>query len=139
MTLLNITKTNQPEAKSACQSESSECKQGEQLRYARPAYRVQKMDTSYQVAVDLPGVPKGGVEIVLEDGVLEIQGIRSWTDRQDWSPLAGAAEDGLTYRLCLSLGDEVSSEGISADLNDGVLKLTLAKAEEKKPRRIAVN
>lgn len=137
MTLLNITKTKQPETKTAC--ESSECKQGEQLRYARPAYRVQKADASYQVAVDLPGVPKGGVEIVLEDGVLEIQGTRSWSDRSDWSPLAGAAEDGLTYRLRLSLGDEVSTEGITANLDDGVLKLTLAKAEEKKPRRIEVN
>lgn len=109
------------------------------MRYARPQYGVQELDTEFVATVDLPGVPKGAVELSVADGVLELVAARSWSERADWSPLAGVVEDGLSYRLLLELGDQVDVGNISADLHDGVLKLTLAKAEEKKPRRIAVN
>ncbi|MDQ8182307.1 Hsp20/alpha crystallin family protein [Pelagicoccus sp. SDUM812005] len=134
MTLLNITKTQQPE----CSTASRDATSGEKRRFARPQYRVRELDTQYTAEVDLPGVPKDGVELSVADGVLEISAARGWKDRADWSPLAGVAEDGLTYRLNLELGDAVDAGKISAELQDGVLKLTFGKAEEKKPRRIAI-
>ncbi|MBD5778636.1 Hsp20/alpha crystallin family protein [Pelagicoccus sp. NFK12] len=135
MTSLNITKTQQPE----CETQSCEAKQGQQIRYARPQYRVRQLDTSYVAEVDLPGVQKGAVELSVADGVLELSAARSWSDRENWSPLAGVVEDGLNYKLRLELSDEIDPEKISAELQDGVLKLTFAKAEEKKPRRIAIS
>jgi HSP20 family protein len=135
MTLLNITKTQQPE----CSTSSCGSQKGGNLRCERPQYRVQELDTGFVAEVDLPGVPKGSVELSVADGVLEISATRGWQDRTDWSPLAGVAEDGLAYRLRLELGDQVDAEKITAELQDGVLKLNLAKAEEKKPRRIAIN
>lgn len=135
MTLLNITNTQQPE----CKSSSCETKQGEKVRSTRPRYRVRALDTEFVATVDLPGVTKDAVELSVVDGVLEITGTRSWQDRDGWNALAGVVEDGLSYRLRLELGDQVDAEKISADLQDGVLKLTLAKAEEKKPRRITVS
>ncbi len=135
MTLLNITKTQQPK----CETASCETKQGDKIRYVRPQYRVQELDTHFSAEVDLPGVPKGSVELSVADGALEIVGARNWEGRADWSPLAGVLEDGLSYRLRLNLGDEVDAGKISASLESGVLKLTLGKAEEKKPRRIAID
>ena len=135
MTLLNITSAQQPEGKpSPCES-----RQGEQIRCVRPQYRIHEQDTSYVAEVDLPGVPKGSVELSVADGVLEIAATRSWLQRSEWSPLAGVSEDGVNYRLRLELGDELDSETISAELADGRLTLTFAKAEEKKPRRIAID
>lgn len=135
MTLLNITKTQKPD----CQTASCETKQGENIRYTRPQYRVQELDTHYVADIDLPGVPKGSVDLSVADGVLEVNGSRQWADRGDWSPLAGVVEDGLNYRLRLELGDEIDADKISAELEEGVLKLTFGKAEEKKPRRIAID
>lgn len=135
MTLLNISTPQQPECKTA----SCEAKQAESSRCVRPTYRVREVDTGYLAAVDLPGVPKDSIEISVAEGVLEVVGKRAWSGRDGWSPLAGVVEDGLSYRLRLSLGDEVDGEKISANLEAGVLNLTLGKAEEKKPRRIAVN
>ncbi|MDQ8185980.1 Hsp20/alpha crystallin family protein [Pelagicoccus sp. SDUM812002] len=135
MTLLNITKTQQPQ----CSASNGATQQEEQIRYERPQYRVQELDTGFVAEVDLPGVPKDAVELSVTDGVLEISATRGWGDRNDWSPLAGVAEDGLTYRLRLELADQVDAENITAELVEGVLKLTLGKAEEKKPRRIAIS
>ena len=42
------------------------------------------------------------------------------------------------YRLVLELGDRVNREAVRAELTQGVLTLTLPKAEAVKPRRIEV-
>ncbi|MBK1878470.1 Hsp20/alpha crystallin family protein [Pelagicoccus mobilis] len=136
MTTLNVTKNTKTECPTACQAEAGDAKR---VRNVRPQYRVRELDTEFVVTVDVPGVAKEAVDVSLVDGVLEISGTRSWAQRGDWKPLAGVSEDDVVYRLRLAIGDEVDGEKISADLNAGVLKLTLAKAEDKKPRRIAVN
>ena len=136
MTLLNVSQNHQPQCQSACHSEAAET---QRIRKTRPQYRVRELDTEYVVSVDLPGVVKDAVEISLNEKVLEISATRSWTERGEWQPLAGVSEDGIEYRLRLAVGDEVDGDKITADLDAGVLKLSLSKAEDKKPRRIAVN
>lgn len=136
MTLLNVIKNKQPQ-RSTCQSTATD-KGNEQKRFVRPAYRIGEQDTAYRVHVDMPGVQKGDVEISLVDGVLELTAKRASVAEGDWKPL-GAAQVELTYRLRLAVGDEVDGQGISAKLENGVLLVTLPKAEEKRPRRIAVS
>lgn len=136
MTTLNVTKNTPTDCSDACQSDSPSA---QRLRNIRPPYRVRELDTAFVVTVDLPGVAKESVDVSLVEGVLEISATRSWAQREGWRPLAGVSEDGVVYRLRLSVGDEVDGEKITAELDSGVLKLNLAKAEDKKPRRIAVN
>lgn len=137
MTLLNVTKDNQTNCCSEAAS-APESGQANQTRFQRPRYRVVPEEASYRVEVDLPGVPKAGLEITVAEGILTVIGNRTWSAGQDWNPVSGEAEDGISYRLKLSLGDQVNGDSISANLDSGVLELVLAKAEEKKPRRIAV-
>lgn len=136
MTTLNVTKNAQPECSTACQNEVAAA---ERVRKVRPQYRVRELDTEFVVTVDVPGVAKEAVDVSLVDGVLDISATRSWANREEWNPLAGVSEDDVVYRLRLAVRDEVDGDKITADLNAGVLKLTLSKAEDKKPRRIAVN
>lgn len=139
MNLLNIKKNETPASSNEESPVTSQGTQSEELYYRRPRYRVQEHDAEFRVTVDLPGVPKNEVEISVVEGILEIDASRRWEDRESWSPLAGVAEDGVAYRLRLSLGDAVDGEAISANLENGVLLLVLAKAVEKKPRRIEIN
>ena len=44
-----------------------------------------------------------------------------------------------TYELVLTHDNAINSEAIAAELRDGVLSVTLPKAEAIKPRKIAVN
>jgi HSP20 family molecular chaperone IbpA len=86
---------------------------------------------------DLPGVGQDGVAIHLEDNVLNL------TARVDFP--AGEAVRLLheEYRQAdfarsFILSDEVDRERISAELKNGVLRLTLPKAERAKTRRIEI-
>jgi HSP20 family molecular chaperone IbpA len=86
---------------------------------------------------DLPGVAQDGVTIHLEENVLTL------TARVD-PPLAGEARvlheeyRPADFQRSFILSDEVDRERITADLNNGVLRLSLPKAERAKTRRIEI-
>lgn len=105
--------------------------------YVRPRYEITEEEDVYFVDVDLPGVAKKELNITLHDGLLEIVGRRSWQAPEGWKPIDGEQED-YTYRLRLMVGDRVEERKIHADSVNGVLRLSLPKEEEKKPRRIEI-
>ena len=75
---------------------------------------------------DLPGVEPDGLDVSFEAGELRIEGRR------------GPAETGRVYTRTFRVSERIDPAGISAELNQGVLKLRLTKAEHSKPRKIEV-
>ncbi|EDY84392.1 Hsp20/alpha crystallin family [Verrucomicrobiia bacterium DG1235] len=138
MTLLNINKNKEAVVKKEDESTKPIAGSARPIRTLRPKYRVEELDTSFVAEIDMPSVSKKDLEVSLVDGVLDIVGNRGWSDSKDWKSVAGDAEDGVAYRLRLAIGDEVDGDKISANLENGVLLLTLPKAEHKKPRQIAI-
>lgn len=104
----------------------------------RPAYTASETADGYEVTVSLPGVTKEGLNITAEDGVLNVSGKRAWQKPEGWTPLYREASD-AGFFLSLAYDDAVDADKISAALTDGVLRLTLPKAEARKPRKITVN
>jgi HSP20 family protein len=90
------------------------------------------------LALEMPGVAKGNVEISVEDGVLTIQGRLDFSKYQDLQPVYTEYNIGH-YRRSFTLSNKIEQGKISAEMKDGVLTLVLPKAEEAKPRRITVN
>jgi len=110
----------------------------EQKVYRKPWFTSSQSEDSYVVEVSIPGVSKNGVEIGYEDETLDIVAHRSDTQiPEGWKALRReiSRED---YRLRLQLNVPVDAEKITASVEDGVLTLTLPKAEEAKPRTIQV-
>lgn len=132
MTLLNVLKKQSP---AACEQAT----RPQAARYARPRYDIRETDTQFQVEADLPGIDREQLQVTVEDGVLEIVGVRSLEAPEGFRRYGRVDAESTSYRLRLALGDEVSEDRIAADLSDGVLRLTLPKAEEKQPRRIEIN
>jgi HSP20 family protein len=106
--------------------------------YRRPAYTVNETADAFEVAVFVPGATREGVAIELADDQLSVTARRTATATADWRPLHReiAEED---FRLTLRVNVSVNAANITATVTDGVLRLTLPKAEEVKPRRIQVS
>ncbi len=91
----------------------------------------------YLVTADLPGVESGNVQIRLEGGVLSIETTHGFTPEPGWTPVYSEYANGNFYRE-FRLSDQFDVSRISAKMRDGVLELHLPKAEQHRPRRIAV-
>lgn len=106
--------------------------------WRRPAYDVSENPDAFNVRVNLPGVKREGVDISIEDEMLSIIGTRTSATPEGWRPLRRELPVG-DYRLNLRLNVPVNDEKIKARVEDGILDLTLPKADEVKPRKIKVS
>jgi len=102
-----------------------------------PTTDIYETDQALMVVMEMPGVEKANVGINLEDGVLTVEGRIDFSKYQDLQPVYTEYNIG-NYRRSFSLPETVDQEKIRAEMSDGVLTLTLPKAEKAKPRKIEV-
>lgn len=107
-------------------------------QFAIPAYDFKQAGDAYGLEVFVPGVAKDAVEIQVEQGELVITARRRWKAPEGWTELFRETGD-VDYRLSVELNDSIDASKINAELQDGVLRVTLPKAEALKPRKIAVS
>lgn len=114
------------------------CAAAEIEQTRRPRFEVNETDSAYELTVFLPGVSKEGLEITDEGGELRVTGKRAPRPAEGLVTLHRETSD-ATFKLVLEHENSVDAEKIGAELKDGVLHLSLAKAESAKPRKIAIN
>jgi len=106
--------------------------------FMRLALDVSENDNSYTVHASLPGIKAEDVEISFTDNTLTIKG-ETKDERVDENEKWHLRERRFgSFMRSLSLPTAIKSDAIEANFVDGVLTLTLPKAEEVKPRRIAI-
>ena len=106
-----------------------------QERYVTPPVDIYETAQGLVVKADLPGVAKEDLDLRVENSQLTIRGRANHVVRGE--PLYREYELVHFFRQ-FELTENVDQENISADLKNGVLTLSLPKAEEAKPRRIEV-
>lgn len=104
----------------------------------KPAYEIKETADAFGVTVYLPGVAKDGLEITAEDGQIRIVGRRAWQRPAGWTAVYRESAD-AAYELVLTHDNAIDADKVAAELRDGVLRVSLAKHEASKPRKIAVN
>lgn len=103
-----------------------------------PAVDVEETADELVFRAELPGLTRGDIDVELEDGVLTIQGEKKYEKKDENA-------EGLLYERRwgsfsrrFTLPRAVSAEGITADLEQGILTIRVPKAEEAKGRKIEV-
>lgn len=108
-------------------------------RFAVPGPRVHLFDTGQALVVkaDLPGMTEADLQLTLNQDVLTLSGERKQdvpsgytVHRQERAP--------LRFSRSFTLPSKIDPDGTSAVLKNGVLTLTLPKAAEAQPRKIAI-
>jgi len=102
-----------------------------------PSTDIFETDQALTILMEMPGVAKEDLEIRVEDDVLSVEGRLDFAKYAGMRPVYTEYNIGH-YRRGFALSNKIDQDGISAEMRDGVLRLVLPKAEEAKPRRIAV-
>jgi HSP20 family protein len=105
--------------------------------YARPPVDIAENETGFTLFADLPGVSKQDLTVRVDGETLVIEGVLSAPTPQKMDLIYGEAQFSA-YRRQFTLSRELDASKIEANLKDGVLKLTIPKTEQAKPRRINV-
>jgi|SRR3954469_11332764 HSP20 family protein len=101
-----------------------------------PEVNIFESKDEYVLEAEMPGVNKEGLEITLQDNVLTIIGHRS--DETVPGEALYRESRKADYRRVFELDPAIDADKISARVDQGVLTLTLPKAERVKPRKITV-
>ena len=103
-----------------------------------PAVNVSEDGENLHVRAELPGVKSEDLDVTVVEGQLVIRGERKIPQEQENANYHRREREGGTFRRILALPERVDPTKVSASMENGVLTVTLAKAEEAKPRKISV-
>lgn len=104
-----------------------------------PAVDIRESREAFQIDAELPGLSRDDVKVTVEDRVLTIQGERRKVDETSDDKHHRVERVYGNFVRRFTLPDNVDEDSIKASFKDGVLHLTLTKAEPAKPRAIEVN
>ena len=106
-------------------------------RFVTPPASVNETADSYTLELEMPGVSKDGLDISIENNELAIVGRRSNPGVE--GTLIHRESRPHNYRRSFEIDPSIDTGKITARITQGVVTLTLPKAEEVKPRRIKVS
>lgn len=105
--------------------------------YISPTVNISETKDEYLIEAEMPGVNKDGLEVLVEGNELAIVGRRG-ADPAGVDTLYRERSQ-RDYRRTFVLDPLIDTNGIKAKIEQGVLTLTVPKAEIVKPRKIAVS
>ena len=104
-----------------------------------PALDLYQSNDNVIAVVELPGMRKEDIEISLHDGTLTISGERKRENSSNGDKAERTERYVGTFRRSIALPTRVDAGKVSATYRDGILTVTLPKAEEVKPKQIQVS
>ena len=103
-----------------------------------PALDVYEDKDNFVVHTELPGLKREDIEVTLEDSVLVISGERKAEEKRNEGKIRRQERFYGKFQRALTLPAPVAADKVKAQYKDGVLTVTVPKAEEAKPRKIDV-
>jgi HSP20 family protein len=103
-----------------------------------PAMNIAEYENELVVTAELPGVKKDQVKVTYENGILTVDGQRKPNDPPKDAEVLLNELQIRDFSRSIRINVEVDANNIIAELEDGILSVTLPKKEEAKPKSIEV-
>ena len=103
-----------------------------------PALDVYEDANNLIVRAEIPGMKKEDIEVSLHDNVLTISGERRNEKKYEGSQTSRDERFFGRFTRSVALQKQVDAGDVKASYKDGIITITLPKAEEAKPRQIEV-
>jgi HSP20 family protein len=117
--------------------ETRESDRSQAEQFITPPASVTEVADGYMLEIEMPGVRKDGLDISFENNELTVIGRRSLPALE--GTLIHRESRPENFRRVFELDPSIDAEKISAKIDQGLVTLTLPKAEHVKPRRITVS
>lgn len=103
-----------------------------------PAVDIRETNEALVLSAELPGLTKEDVQITLENNVLTISGERKWEKDVKEESFHRIERSYGSFARSFTVPGNLRHDQVQANFENGVLSVTLPKAEEAKPRKIAI-
>lgn len=103
-----------------------------------PRIDIVENNESYSFKAELPGLDRKDVNIVVEKGILRIEGEKKEETKRENGKYYHFEREYGKFSRSFALPEGTDPEKIQAKMTNGVLELTIAKAEKEKPKTIEV-
>jgi HSP20 family protein len=101
-----------------------------------PLADVSEGDNAYRVEVELPGIRTSDIDVAVSGQELQVSGEIGERQQQGTLRRSSRRTGRFEYRVMLPM--DVDADGVTAEMDNGVLAITVPKAEADKPRRVRI-
>jgi len=105
--------------------------------FRTPLANINEDENNFNVLVEMPGLKKNDIEIMIHDGNLEIKGeVKEEKKEEKKGELVRREFRSSSYYRCFSLPENIDEDAIEANLDKGIIRITIPKKEvEKKEKK----
>jgi len=104
-----------------------------------PAVDIYEKDGTIVLKAELPGIEPKDVDVRVENNILTLKGERRFEAEVQQDSYQRVERAYGTFSRSFTLPTVVDTENIKAEFKDGVLRMSLPKKEEAKPKQISIN
>ena len=109
------------------------------MRSWAPDVDIAENPDNYEIHAELPGMREEDISITLNNNVLTISGEKKREVKEEKDNFVRVERSYGKFERSFSLPNNIAADRVAASYADGVLKITLPKAEEAKSRTIKVS
>jgi len=112
--------------------------QSDGTRAWSPAADIYETDSDLVLQTDLPGIDPKQIDVRVENNVLTVRGERRFEQKVEREKFHRVERSYGTFSRSFTLATAVDADKIQAHYKNGVLSITVPKAEQAKPKRIQI-
>ena len=105
----------------------------------RPPLDLKEDEENFYVQLELPGLSKEEVKISIENNVLSVHGEKKQEQVKEKQEYRRVERSHGVFERCFRLPQEIEDVGIRADMEKGILRITIPKTQKAEPVQITIN